>query len=99
LPPIGIALAAILLVIVVALTMFRRLEGLRLWLALAFYALSMAMMEFFRADYVATWFGRRGDQILDVALAVIAILIFGFVGLTRRRSTVYVVYRRVDQGA
>ena len=51
-----------ILVIIAALAMFRRLEGQWLWLALALYALSMAVMGFFRADYVATWFGRRGDQ-------------------------------------
>lgn len=101
LPPIGIALAAIVLVIVVLLTLFERFEGTRLWLALALYALSMAVLEFFRADYVATWFGRRGDQILDVAVALIAILIFGIVGFARarHRSKVYVVYAGADQGA
>jgi phosphatidylglycerol:prolipoprotein diacylglycerol transferase len=86
LAPIGIALAIILLAIIVALTVFRRFEGLRLWLALALYALSMAVIEFFRADYVATWFGRRGDQILDLAVALVAILIFGILGLAWRKK-------------
>jgi len=98
LSPIGIVLAMILLLIVMTLTALRHFEGLQLWFALAFYALSMAVMDFFRADYVAIWFGRRGDQILDLVVALIAILIFGIVGLTRRREIVHVIYRRVEQG-
>lgn len=85
LPPVGILLAIIVLVVVVVLTAFRWLSGLRLWLALTLYALGMAVISFFRAEYVPTWFGRRADQILDLAVAFGAILFFAGVALLRRR--------------
>jgi prolipoprotein diacylglyceryltransferase len=85
LPPIGIALALIVLILVVILTLFGRLSGARLWLALCLYSLGMGVISFFRAEYVPTWFGRRADQVLDLALALAAILIFAVVALFQRR--------------
>jgi phosphatidylglycerol:prolipoprotein diacylglycerol transferase len=86
LPPIGIALAAVMLIGVVALTAFGWLSGLRLWLALTFYSLGMAVIDFFRAEYVPTWLGRRADQVLDLALALAAILIFAVAAVLRARG-------------
>jgi phosphatidylglycerol:prolipoprotein diacylglycerol transferase len=85
LPPVGILLAAIVLLVVVVMTALRWLTGLRLWLALTLYALGMAVISFFRAEYVPMWFGRRADQVLDLAVALVAILIFAGVALLRRR--------------
>jgi phosphatidylglycerol---prolipoprotein diacylglyceryl transferase len=86
LPPVGIILAIIVLAVIIVLVILRWLIGLRLWLALTLYALGMAVISFFRAEYVPIWFGRRADQILDLAVAFGAILIFAGVALLRRRS-------------
>jgi phosphatidylglycerol---prolipoprotein diacylglyceryl transferase len=93
LPPIGIALAVIVFAAVFALTAYNWLAGLRLWLALAAYSLGMAFIDFFRAEYIPTWFGRRADQVLDLALALAAILIFGLVAVVQRRRTAAVLAR------
>jgi phosphatidylglycerol:prolipoprotein diacylglycerol transferase len=85
LPPIGIVLAVVVLVLVVILTLLGRLGGARLWLALCLYSLGMGVISFFRAEYVPIWLGRRADQVLDLALALAAILIFGVVALLQRR--------------
>src|SRR5262249_12902212 len=45
LPPVGIALAIILLMVVGLWTVFGWLLGLRLWLALAIYALGMGLID------------------------------------------------------
>jgi phosphatidylglycerol:prolipoprotein diacylglycerol transferase len=86
LPPIGIALAVVVLIGVAALTAFGWLSGLRLWLALTVYSLGMAIIDFFRAEYVPTWFGRRADQVLDLALALAAILIFAVAAVVAMRA-------------
>ncbi len=81
--PAGIILAVVVLGLALILTIIHWLVGLRLWLALALYALGMAVIDFFRADYVPTWFGRRADQMLDLGLAAAAILIFAIIALYR----------------
>lgn len=86
LPPVGIILAVFVLIVIIVLTALRWVIGLRLWLALTLYALGMAVIDFFRAEYVPTWFDRRADQILDLAVALGAILIFAVIALLRRRS-------------
>ncbi|MCC7452251.1 MAG: prolipoprotein diacylglyceryl transferase [Anaerolineae bacterium] len=92
--PAGIILAVIVLAVVLMLTAIRWLVGLRLWVALALLALGMAVIDFFRADYVPMWGGRRADHWLDVALAIIAILIlllvtlYRLIGKTRRGAVV-----------
>ncbi len=91
--PLGIALAVLVLIVVAALTWFDLLAGARLWLALALYSVGMAVIDFFRAEYVPTWFGRRADQVLDLALALAAILIFGAVAVWRRRRAVVQLVR------
>src|SRR5262249_2119497 len=63
--PMGIALADLVLLIVGLLILFRRLSGLRLWLGLVIYGFGMALIDFFRADFVPTWIGHRADQVLD----------------------------------
>jgi len=81
--PAGIALAIVVFVIVLALTVLRWLVGLRLWAALSLLALGMAVIDFFRADYVPTWAGRRADQLLDLGLAAVSIVILALVALYR----------------
>jgi phosphatidylglycerol:prolipoprotein diacylglycerol transferase len=81
LSPPGIALAAILFVFILILTVFGWLRGLRLWLALIVYGLGMALIDFFRAEYVPQWFGRRADQVLDLAVVLLAVILFAFVAL------------------
>ncbi len=93
LPPMGIALAVIVLIVVAAATYYRLLAGLRLWLALALYSFGMAIIDFFRAEYVPTWFGRRADQVLDLVLSLGAILIFGVVAVVQRRRTAVALTR------
>ena len=88
LPPIGTALAVLVLVIVISLTALRLLRGSRLWLAIALFSLGMGILDFFRAEYVPTWFDHRADQILDFALALVAILIFGITMVARRRTEI-----------
>lgn len=95
LPPVGIALAVIVLILIIVLTAFRWLTGLRLWLALTLYALGMAVIDFFRAEYVPTWFGRRADQVLDLAVAFGAILILAGIALLRRRFASFRLIRSV----
>ena len=93
LPPVGIALAGVVLIGVAALTAFGWLSGLRLWLALTAYSLGMALIDFFRAEYVPTWFGRRADQVLDLALALAAILMFAAMAVATRAGTQRVLRR------
>ncbi len=98
LPPIGIALAVVVLLIVVVLTLGNRLAGLRLWLALALYALGLGVIDMFRADYAPIWSGHRADQVLDLAVALLAILIFGLLALARLTRSRSVVPRVAAEG-
>jgi uncharacterized membrane protein len=90
LPPLGILLAVLLLLIVLILTALGWLPGQRFWFALTLYSLGMALLDFFRAEYVPIWFDHRADQILDLAVALLSILMFAIVGFvrlsTRRRG-------------
>lgn len=86
LPPIGTALAVVVLIFVIALTALGWLRGLRLWLAIALFSLGSGILDFFRAEYVPMWFDHRADQILDFALALVAILIFGIVAIVQHRT-------------
>ncbi|MDW8299698.1 MAG: prolipoprotein diacylglyceryl transferase [Anaerolineae bacterium] len=76
LPVLGVAYAGILGIFVLLLTWRRRLSGARLWLVLALYALGMALISGFRAEYVPYWFGVRADQALDLIIALWASLLF-----------------------
>ncbi|HLY28010.1 MAG TPA: prolipoprotein diacylglyceryl transferase family protein [Aggregatilineales bacterium] len=90
LPP-GIVLAALVLLIVLVLMVLQRLSRLRLWLVIALYAVGLGVIDLFRADYAPIWLGHRADQILDLGVAMVAILIFGLSGLRlllRNRSHV-----------
>ena len=84
--PIGIVFALIILADVIVLTALNKLPGLRFWLALALYSLGLAVLDFFRAEYVPIWAGRRADQWLDLIVALVAILIFGGLATLRHRT-------------
>ena len=84
--PIGIALALVVLVLILALTALNKLSGLRFWLGLALYSLGLAVLDFFRAEYVPLWAGRRADQWLDATFALVAILIFGLLAFRQRKT-------------
>jgi phosphatidylglycerol---prolipoprotein diacylglyceryl transferase len=90
---LGIVLAVLVLAVVLALVAFERFGGARLWLALALYSLGMALISFFRAEYVPTWFGRRADQVLDLVVALGAILLFGIVASIQQRRTALALAR------
>jgi len=82
--PIGILLAVLVLLAVILITPLRRFYGVRLWLALALYALGMGVISFFRAEYVPFWFDHRADQILDYSVALFAILGYAVTIYARR---------------
>lgn len=86
LPPLGIALGLLVLAVIGALALARRLEGRRLWVALLIYSLGMALLGFFRAEYAPLWFGRRADQILDLAVMLFAVLMLALATFSRRRG-------------
>ena len=75
LPQIGmfIGLAVFMLILLLLLTRWAR--GLRLWIALGVIGLATAPLEFFRVDYVVSWLGHRADQILDLAVLLLATLL------------------------
>jgi phosphatidylglycerol:prolipoprotein diacylglycerol transferase len=87
LPAAGTAIAVAVLLLVALWSALRLLRGLRLWLALIIYALAMAVLGFFRAEYVPVWFERRADQVLDLALAFLAAMAFAGTALARRAET------------
>jgi hypothetical protein len=64
------------------------LAGRRFWLALAAYALGMAVIDVFRADEVALIAGRRADHVLDLIVAagatVMLVLVTAMRGYRRR---------------
>jgi prolipoprotein diacylglyceryltransferase len=71
LPQIGmfIGLAVYLLIFILSVT--HRARGLRLWIALGAVSLATAPLEFFRGDYVVSWFDHRADQVLDLAVLLL----------------------------
>jgi prolipoprotein diacylglyceryltransferase len=87
LPAAGTAIAVAILLLVAVWSALHLLRGLRLWLALIIYALAMAVLGFFRAEYAPVWFERRADQVLDLALAFLAVMVFAGTALARRAKT------------
>jgi phosphatidylglycerol:prolipoprotein diacylglycerol transferase len=79
LPPLGTALAAALLALLGALTLFDWLRGGRLGLAVLLYSLAMFALGALRGEGVPTWFGMRADQALDLltAAAGVGLLVAG----------------------
>lgn len=74
LPQIGIWLGLIVYLLVLALGITRRANGLRFPIALAVFSLGMAFLDFFRGDYVIGILSRRADQILDLFILALAVL-------------------------
>ena len=85
-PHLGIALALLLGIVVIALSLSRHTRGLRLWVVLGSFGLLMALLSFFRADMVASWFGHRADQVLDLAVLLLATLLGAITWLNRRAA-------------
>lgn len=84
LPAAGTVIAVAVFLLVAVWSALRLLHGLRLWLALLVYALAMAVLGFFRAEYVPVWLDRRADQVLDLTLAFLATVAFAGTALARR---------------
>jgi prolipoprotein diacylglyceryltransferase len=84
--PIGLMLSALVVIVAVVLTLLRKFSGSRLLLLIAIFSIGMGLIGFFRLDYSPEWLGRRGDQVLDFGLALVAILLFGIVALWRVRA-------------
>jgi phosphatidylglycerol:prolipoprotein diacylglycerol transferase len=74
LPQIGMFIGIAVFLLILALSVTRRARGLRLWIALSAVSLATAPLEFFRGDYVVTWFDHRADQVLDLAVLLLATL-------------------------
>jgi phosphatidylglycerol:prolipoprotein diacylglycerol transferase len=68
LPQIGLTVSVLLYALLVLLSAFRRLRGVRLWFALAVYSLILFFLGGFRGDYVIRLLGLRADQVLDLAV-------------------------------
>ncbi|NDJ78104.1 MAG: hypothetical protein GYB65_17790 [Chloroflexi bacterium] len=83
----GMLLGGMLLLVMLLLAWQNWLPGVRLWLALALTALGMYIVGFFRADPAHTWYDRRADQVLDLALLFFSTLIGGTAWLIGRRPT------------
>ena len=75
-PYFGMALCGLALIIgLVMLVLGRKsppdaLKGRRFWWLLAFMSAGMFMIGFYRADHTLVFFGLRGDQIVDVIMAL-----------------------------
>lgn len=93
--PLALALCTALLVIVGVFTALGWFSGSRLWLVLALFGIGMALIDFFRAEYVPLWLGHRADQILDLAVAFAAILLFAIIS-TGRRKVGFSQFRRAS---
>ena len=94
LPVFGVIAACAVLLIMMLITLLQRFIGVRLWIALGMYATCIAVISFFRADYVPTLFNRRADQVLDLGVVLCAALLFAITRLVQLRSTA-----RLPQGA
>ncbi len=75
LPQIGMFIGLTVFLLILLLSVTRRARGLRLWIALGAVGLATAPLEFFRGDYVVTWFDHRADQVLDLAVLLLATLL------------------------
>lgn len=84
----GVGWAGVVLAVVALVTAAGGLAGRRFWLALAAYALGMAVIDVFRADEVALIAGRRADHVLDLIVAagatVMLVLVTAMRGYRRR---------------
>ncbi|MBX3064169.1 MAG: prolipoprotein diacylglyceryl transferase [Anaerolineae bacterium] len=85
----GVLLAVAVMVILLIAHWSGWLYGGKLWIALILYGIGMALIGFFRAEYVPIWLGRRADQILDVFVVVLAtiLLVIGRLWHWRRASS------------
>ncbi|MBX3083799.1 MAG: prolipoprotein diacylglyceryl transferase [Anaerolineae bacterium] len=86
LPIFGVIAAIVIFAIMLLLTAFRRFDGTRLWIAIGLYALCMAFIAFFRADYVPMLFNHRADQVLDLTVVLLSALLFALTRLSQLRS-------------
>ncbi len=87
LPQIGILFGVAVYLILLLLSATRRLPGVRLWIGLALISMGMALLDFFRGDYVIALAGYRADQVLDVfvgAFAIGMIAVQGRIGIYQK---------------
>lgn len=82
---VGAWFGVLLLWLAMLLTWRNWLPGVRLWLVLALTGLGMHILGYFRADPTYTHYGRRDDQIFDLALLMASTVLGGTAWLVRRR--------------
>jgi len=82
----GAAFGGALLALALLLTWRGWLGGLRFWLILALSGWGLSMLGFFRADPAPRWLDRRADQVLDLAVLLVAVSAASAVWLVRRRA-------------
>jgi len=68
-PLLGMFWSLVLGALALLLAWRNALQGARLWLLIALYALGMALLSGLRGEYVPRWFGMRADQALDLIVA------------------------------
>lgn len=82
----GAVYSGALLALVLLLAWRGWLSGLRFWLILALSGFGLYFIGFFRADPAARLLDRRADQVLDLAVALLAVVAASAVWLERRRA-------------
>jgi phosphatidylglycerol:prolipoprotein diacylglycerol transferase len=90
LPTLGTGFSLALLALALALHLLRPFnrrwwDGLRPWPVLIALGIGTALLGFFRADPSPVWLDRRADQVLDLAVALVAALVFGILAMVRAR--------------
>jgi len=76
---IGVWFGVLLLIGVIIATWRGWFSGLRLWITIAIFSAGQVILDQFRGDDVAIWYGRRADQWLDIggiglAIAIIVVI-------------------------
>lgn len=83
---VGIWLAGLVLLISCLLLRFARTREMAIWVGLIQLGFGMSLLDFFRADYVPLWFGRRADQVLDLVVVLAATLALALTLVARVRA-------------
>jgi prolipoprotein diacylglyceryltransferase len=83
---VGIWLAGLMVIISCILLRFARTREMAIWVGLIQLGFGMALIDFFRADYVPLWFGRRADQVLDLVVVLAATIALAVALFARVRA-------------